>query len=73
PQVGDSFEGIVFDEDRGEVLLKIPGLDADDAYGVIRRDENILLGKVKEGDKVVCVVTDVKQEHDYWRVECQLG
>lgn len=40
PKVGDVFEGTYVDEDAGEVLYEIPGLDFEtQAYAVVRRSE----------------------------------
>ncbi len=40
PKAGDVFEGSYVDEDAGEVLYEIPGLDFDtQAYAVVRRSE----------------------------------
>jgi CRISPR-associated protein Csm5 len=74
PQRGERFEGVVFGDEKGEIMLEIPGLDPDSqAYAVLFRKENPLIGKVKDGQKLICEVVTVKPEKNYWRVECRLG
>ncbi|MFZ5809615.1 MAG: type III-A CRISPR-associated RAMP protein Csm5 [Chloroflexota bacterium] len=75
PKLGDRFSGTVFSDDKGEIWLSIPGLDADNqAYAVILRSENPLIGKVKDGDTLDCQVVELSEESSgYWRVKCKLG
>lgn len=74
PKVDDRFLGKIFSDYKGEIWLEIPGLDPDtQAYAVLLRSENPLLGKIKEGQEVECVVVKLQQESEnYWRVLCRL-
>jgi hypothetical protein len=70
PKVGDVFEGSYVDEDAGEVLYEIPGLDFEtQAYAVVQRSEypafpkklarcrltvKQILAEAKEYYKVIC-------------------
>lgn len=75
PKPSDRFRGIVFSDYKGEVWLEIPGLDPDEqAYAVLLRSENPLLGKVKEGQSLECEAIAAEEETPgYWRVKCRLG
>lgn len=75
PKPGDQFYGVVFDVTESEVLLEIPGLDADSqAYAVLKAKDNPLLGRKKEKQRVLCEVLDLHEESKgYWQVRCRLG
>lgn len=75
PKPGDRFRGKVFSDYKGEVWLDIPGLNPDEqAYAVLLRSENPLLGKVKEGQSLECEAIAAEEElSGYWRVKCRLG
>jgi len=73
PQVGDYFQGKVIDAARREILLEIPGLEDSEDYAVVNLPDNLPIKRPRPGEKMVCVVTVLKQEKNYWRVECTLG
>ncbi len=70
PKAGDVFEGSYVDEDAGEVLYEIPGLDFDtQAYAVVRRSEYPAFPK----KLTLCRLTvkEVIQEvKNYYKVVC---
>lgn len=73
PKPGDRFEGVVFDVTADQILLEIPGLDADQtAYAVIPCANLPSWQKVKSGSRLTCKVIAVEQESEsYWQVECE--
>ncbi len=75
PTVGDRFLGNVFNIEKDEIWLEIPGLDADNqAYAVILRSEEPTIGKVKNGQRLSCEVVEVMEEaKGYWRVKCKVS
>jgi hypothetical protein len=75
PRPGDRFEGKVFGIENGIVSIEIPGLDPDvDAYAILHRTDNLLLGKCKVGQIVTCEVVSTKEiKAGYWQVTCRLG
>jgi CRISPR type III-A-associated RAMP protein Csm5 len=75
PKPGDRFRGLVFSDYKGEVWLEIPGLNPDEqAYAVLLRSENPLLGKVKEGQSLECEAVAAEEESPgYWRVKCRFS
>lgn len=75
PKPGDLFYGVVFEVTASEILLEIPGLDADNqAYATLRIQDNLLLGRRKEYEKILCEVIELKEESKgYWQVRCRLG
>ncbi len=75
PRPGDRFRGLVFSDYKGEMWLEIPGLNPDEqAYAVLLRSENPLLGKVKEKQSLECEAVAAEEESSgYWRVKCRFS
>lgn len=70
PKVGDVFEGSYVDEDAGEVLYEIPGLDFDtQAYAVVLRSEYPAFPK-KLARCRLTVKQIVPEAKDYYKVIC---
>jgi CRISPR-associated protein Csm5 len=63
PKIGDGFEGVMFTDEGDEVLLVIPGLDPDtQAYAVLKRGDNRLLGKTREEQVFQCQVMAIEED-----------
>lgn len=70
PKVGDIFEGTYVDEDAGEVLYEIPGLDIDaQAYAVVQRSEFPAFPK-KMARCRLTVKKVIRQAENYYKVIC---
>jgi CRISPR type III-A-associated RAMP protein Csm5 len=76
PNPGDGFEGVIFGIEEETILLEIPGLDPDtQAYAMLARQDNPLLGKVREGQSLRCQVFVVEEDtakKGCYRVRCQV-
>jgi CRISPR-associated protein Csm5 len=72
PEPGARFEGKVIDIVGSEIMLEIPGLEDSEDYAVIDLG-GLPIKRPRADDKVTCEVLRVKQEKNYWRVECALG
>lgn len=71
PKVGNRFYGVVL-QTGNQVMLEIPGREDTEDYAVIDLS-NLAVKRPREGEKLLCEVVAVKQEKNYWRVECRLG
>jgi hypothetical protein len=71
PRVGEAFEGIYVDEDRGEVLYEIPGLDFDtQAYAVVLRSQFPNFPKKRQRCRLT-VKEVVEVGKNYFKVICE--
>ena len=71
PNVGDRFEGEMFDENEQGILLTIPGLDDTEAYALISPENNKSGKKYREGKNLLCEVISVESDGKTKRVRCR--
>jgi len=72
PKVGDKFYGEVFDYDSNTILVKLGGLDTDEIFGRITKENNRANLKPRTGTKVICEVIEIKKDRKETIVDCRI-
>ncbi len=73
PEIGEAFQGEIFEITKGVVLLSIPGLEDTEAYAMLAPEDYPPLMRLRDGQQVrLQVISKTLEGGRAWRVRCRM-